>query len=195
MQIRYDDGVTNATRKYFQTHAASADDRSVFLTVSYTHPHDPFVRTEEYWLRYEGLDIPPPKVGALSENEHGPHSRKILKQVGLLGVTFSDAQIENARRGYFGSIGYFDNQIRKICKTLENLGIADNTIIVIASDHREVPGERGIWFKKNFFESAVRVPLIVYEPRQKGGQPHCRASISCRSASNLCSDWQWWPGY
>ncbi|WP_371228929.1 choline-sulfatase [Roseovarius sp. 2305UL8-3] len=170
VQIRYDDGVTEATQKYLQAQAASTDGRPLFLTVSYTHPHDPFVCTEEYWNRYDGLDIPMPNVGALSENEHDPHSRKILTQAGLFGVTFTDDQIRNARRGYFGSVSYFDDQIRKICETLESLGMDDNTVIVVTSDHGEMLGERGMWFKKNFFESAVRIPLIVFDPRQKQGR-------------------------
>ena len=59
-----------------------------------------------------------------------------------------------------------DEQIGKIRRTLKETGQADNTIIIVLSDHGDMLGERGLWYKMNFFENACRVPLIVYAPER-----------------------------
>lgn len=164
VQIRYDQQVTKATLNYLRSAVISDDGRPLFLTVSYTHPHDPFVCTQEYWGQYENCEIPMPQVRAFRDGDYDPHSRKILTQAGLYGVKFTDEQIVSARRGYYGSISFFDEQIRLIKSMLSEVGLAQNTIIIVTSDHGEMLGERGMWFKKNFYESAVRIPLIVHYP-------------------------------
>ena len=65
-------------------------------------------------------------------------------------------------------ISYVDRKLGELRQSLEDAGIADNTIILFTSDHGDMIGERGLWFKKNLFDPAVRVPLIMYQPKQQG---------------------------
>lgn len=73
-------------------------------------------------------------------------------------------QITRARRAYYGAIAYVDDQFAAILQTLRDTGQADNTIVVVVSDHGESLGERGLWYKMNFYEGGSRVPLIVHAP-------------------------------
>jgi choline-sulfatase len=73
-------------------------------------------------------------------------------------------QIRRARRGYFANISYVDEKIGEILDTLERGRMADNTIILFVSDHGDMLGERGLWFKMNFFEGSARVPLMIAAP-------------------------------
>ncbi|MGJ8628958.1 MAG: choline-sulfatase [Sulfitobacter sp.] len=164
VQLRYDRTVTKNAVSYLKDHATGDDNRPLLMTVSYTHPHDPFVCQPEHWHLYDNHPIEMPKVGPLPDDQIDPHSRKILTQAGLLDVEFTTRQIRNARRGYFGSISFLDDQIKALRDGLETTGMADNTIVIITSDHGEMLGERGMWFKKNFYEPAMRVPLIVHAP-------------------------------
>ena len=59
---------------------------------------------------------------------------------------------------------YVDEQVGKIVKTLKETGMWDNTVLVFSSDHGDMIGERGLWFKKTLFDPAVRVPMIIRIP-------------------------------
>ncbi|MBY6141494.1 sulfatase-like hydrolase/transferase [Leisingera daeponensis] len=144
--------------------ARSGDERPFFLQVSYTHPHEPYLCRKEFWDLYEGKEIPMPRVGALPEQKHDPHSVRLLKDFGMLGIEFSDEDVQRAIRAYYGSISYIDSMVAQVLDALQATGADKNTAIIFTSDHGEMLGERGMWFKKHFFEKALRVPLILSAP-------------------------------
>jgi choline-sulfatase len=57
-----------------------------------------------------------------------------------------------------------DENIGRIRTALKQSGLADNTMFVVTSDHGEMLGERGLWYKMNFFEGSARVPLLFHAP-------------------------------
>jgi choline-sulfatase len=67
----------------------------------------------------------------------------------------------NARHAYYGAISYFDSKVGELTRELERLDLLENTLIVVTSDHGEMLGEQGMWFKRTFFEPSIHVPLIV----------------------------------
>lgn len=161
MQIDFDELVTHSAIQHLYDIARSGDDRPFFLQVSFTHPHEPYLCQEADWARYEGAEIPLPAVPALPEAAHDAHAVRLLKDFGMLNVRFSDDSIRRARRAYYGAISYLDAKIGEIFEVLTCTGQAARTVIVFTSDHGEMLGERGMWFKKHFYEPALRVPLIV----------------------------------
>ena len=70
------------------------------------------------------------------------------------------------RHGYYASISYIDSKVDALMTALAKSGLADDTIVIFASDHGDMMGERGLYYKKTFFEWAVRVPLIVWAPKR-----------------------------
>lgn len=161
VQMDFDDLVTHHAVQYLYDVARSDDDRPFFLQVSYTHPHEPYLCQKKHWDLYEEINIPLPDVPALKAAEHDAHSARLLSDFGMLDVRFSDDDIRRARRAYYGSISYLDDMIGRVLATLDAIGQRDNTVILFTSDHGEMLGERGMWFKKHFFEHALRIPLIV----------------------------------
>ena len=161
MQIDFDDLVTFHAIQHLYDMARSDDTRPFFLQVSYTHPHEPYLCRPEFWELYDGVEIPLPHVPALPKAQHDAHSARLLSDFGMLDVRFDDADIRTARRAYYGSISYLDQMIGQLLDTLDRVGQRDNTVIVFTSDHGEMLGERGMWFKKHFFEPALKVPLII----------------------------------
>ena len=89
----------------------------------------------------------------------------------------TDQQIRNARHAYYGAISYVDAQFGAILEALDQAGLADDTIVIVTSDHGEMLGERGLWYKMTFFEGGCRVPLIVHAPGQFKAA-HVSASVS-----------------
>jgi choline-sulfatase len=81
-------------------------------------------------------------------------------------ITVSAAQTLLARRGYYGAISLVDDHLRSILDALESAGLADDTIVIVTSDHGDMLGERGLWYKMAPFEGSIRVPLIVHCPRR-----------------------------
>lgn len=164
VQMDYDEEVAyHAEQKIFDL-ARSDDDRNFFLVVSFTHPHEPFLCTNEHWDRYCYGEIELPEIGRFDEADLDEHSRRIYRHYNLSSPEITDQQIRNSRRAYYGSMSYVDDRVGRVLDTLEQTGLDKNTIIVLTSDHGEMLGERGMWFKKVFFQNSVNVPLIVAGP-------------------------------
>lgn len=165
-QLDYDDEVGFRTIRKLRDLARPGDDRPWFVTASFTHPHDPYVARREFWDRYDHDSIPMPTVGPIDSAAEDPHSRR-LRHVMAADITeVTDEQIRNARHAYLANCSYVDHWIGQIHQTLEISGMADNTIIVFTADHGDMLGERGLWYKMNFFEHSTRIPLIVSAPGQ-----------------------------
>ena len=177
VQMDFDENVTHAAKRELYALAQSDDNRPFFMQVSWTHPHEPFLCQQEFWDLYEGVDIPPPKVGPLSGDRHDAHAVRTLSDFGMLDHNFSEDEIARARRAYYGSISYIDGMVGELLDVLEKCGMAENTAIVFTSDHGEMLGERGIWFKKHFYEDSLKIPLIVNAPWSPSGRVAELASL------------------
>ena len=160
-QIDFDDEVIFAARQHLFDVARGKDKRPFCLVASLTHPHDPYVTPERYWNRYSDADIDMPRVAAHAQD---PHSQRLRHVIGLGSSTVTDTQVRAARRAYYGSVSYVDDQIGEMLETLRQTGLASNTIVLLLSDHGDMLGERGLWYKMSFFDPACRIPLIVHAP-------------------------------
>src|SRR5690606_27567398 len=68
------------------------------------------------------------------------------------------------RHAYYGAISYVDDKVGQLLQALRATRQLENTIIIFTSDHGEMLGERGLWYKMSFFEWSARVPLIFHAP-------------------------------
>ncbi|MBB3593460.1 choline-sulfatase [Rhizobium sp. BK529] len=167
-QLEYDDEVAyNATRKLYDL-SRRLDERPWCLTVSFTHPHDPYVARRKFWDLYEDCPALDPTIAALPFDEMDPHSRRLLEACDYKAFDITTEQIRRARRGYFANISYIDEKVGEILDVLERTRMRENTVILFVSDHGDMLGERGLWFKMCFFDGSARVPLMISAP---GWQP------------------------
>ena len=164
LQMDYDDEVAHCGVQEIYNLARYAEDKPFFLTVSFTHPHSPFVISEEYWNRYSPDEIDMPAAPDLPPDERDLLSRNLYYCHGRHLFTVTDEHIRNARRGYYGMISYIDDKVGRLLSALGQTGLADNTIVVFTADHGEMMGERGMWYKQHFFEWSARVPLLIRLP-------------------------------
>jgi choline-sulfatase len=133
------------------------------MTVSLTHPHDPYCIEKKYWDLYEDVDIPLPDV-TIPQDEQDDHSKRLLKVCDLWDKDFTPDQIKRARRAYYGAVSYVDDCIGQLIQVLKDCRLFDDTIIVFSGDHGDMLGERGLWYKMSYFENSVRVPLLIHHP-------------------------------
>ena len=166
-QMEYDDEVAyQANRKIYDL-ARSADDRPWCLTVSFTHPHDPYVARRKYWDLYEDCEHLHPQVPAIPYEDQDPHSQRIFDANDWRSFDITARDIERSRRAYFANISYLDDKIGELLQTLEDT--RQEAIIVFVSDHGDMLGERGLWFKMSFYEGSSRVPLMIAAPQMEPG--------------------------
>ncbi|WP_299045596.1 choline-sulfatase [uncultured Tateyamaria sp.] len=166
-QLEFDDEVAyHATRKIYDL-GRGHDARPWCLTVSFTHPHDPYVARRKYWDLYKDCDHLMPEVGPIPYADQDPHSQRILDANDRDNFNISDDDIRRSRRAYFANISYLDDKIGEVLEALE--GTRQEAIILFVSDHGDMLGARGLWFKMSFYEGSARVPLMIAAPSMAPG--------------------------
>ncbi|SNT71916.1 choline-sulfatase [Paracoccus seriniphilus] len=177
-QTDYDDEVGFAARRWLIDRArdrAHGDAAPFCLVASFIHPHDPYVAKPEWWDLYEDEQIDLPET-VLGDDQQDPFSRRLRDGIEASSVPLSEEEIRRARRAYLANVSYFDSKLGEIVKTLRDIGELDNTVIIVTADHGDMLGERGLWYKMNFFEHSARIPLIMAGP-----------GIATGTARNACS--------
>ena len=161
-QIDYDEEVAFfAKRKIFDF---ARDKAGPFcLVASFIHPHDPYVARPEWWNLYDSQSIDLPSV-VLDPDEQDPFSRRVMDGIEASTERLTDEEVLRARRAYYANVSYFDSKIGELARTLEEAGLGDDTVVIATADHGDMLGERGLWYKMNFFEHSARVPLVMAGP-------------------------------
>jgi len=167
-QMEYDDEVAYHAVRKVQDLSRGKDDRPWCLTVSFTHPHDPYVARQKYWDLYEDCEHLLPQVPAMDYEDHDPHAQRIFDANDWRNFDITEDDIRRSRRAYFANISYLDDKIGEILHALE--ATRQEAVILFVSDHGDMLGERGLWFKMNFYEGSARVPLMIAAPDVAAGR-------------------------
>lgn len=135
-QMEYDDEVAyNATAKLYEL-SRGLDDRPWCVTVSFTHPHDPYVARRKYWDLYEDCEHLLPEVPAMDYEDHDPHAQRIFDANDWRSFDITEENIKRSRRAYFANISYLDDKIGEILNVLETT--RQEAIILFVSDHGDM---------------------------------------------------------
>ncbi len=169
-QLEFDDEVANQAERKLYDLARGHDGRPWSLTVSFTHPHDPYVARPQYWALYEDCPALAPRVGALPYADLDPHSRRLYQANDQAAFEVTDQDVARARRAYFANVSYLDAQIGRLLGVLERCGQAEDTAILFLADHGDMLGERGLWYKMSFYEGSSRIPLMIAAPGLGSGR-------------------------
>ncbi len=164
VQMDHDESVLFRALSRLHDFARDPGRRPFFLLASFTHPHEPYFALREHWERYQHEEVPMPATPLLPESERDLHSRRMLVHHGLLAGDITEAHVRTARHAYLANCTYLDAMIGRLLDTLAATDLVRDTVIVVTSDHGDMLGERGLWFKKHFFEHASRVPLVIHAP-------------------------------
>ncbi|MGE4489732.1 MAG: sulfatase, partial [Kiritimatiellales bacterium] len=151
----------------------AAQDKPFLLAVGFTRPHLPFVAPKKYWDLYDRDKISVPSreepVGvapyALVPSWYDMRNYSDIPRDGDL----DDDKTREMRHAYFACVSYVDALVGKLMTELEQLGLADNTLIMLWGDHGWKLGEYGDWAKFTNMEFDARAPLIVAGPGVQSG--------------------------
>lgn len=131
------------------------------LTVGLMLPHAPFVAQPADFEKYEGKVPLATRRGPPVEDAH-PWIKAWRKHRGI--ETVDEATELRARTAYYALVTAMDRMIGQVLDRLDALGLAENTLVVYASDHGEQIGEHGLWWKHTFYEDSAKVPVILSWP-------------------------------
>lgn len=152
------------TRHHLEELARSG--RPFFLHASFWKPHSPFDVCPPYDSLYDDVNIPLPELVTVEDVRRllPEPLQKLALRSGKIEGAADREQLQWIYRSYYGAISHVDHEIGEILATLERTGQAQNTLIVFSTDHGDQLLEHGIMGKNCFFESSVRVPLLVSLP-------------------------------
>mgnify|MGYP005837978179 FL=1 len=144
------------------------EDRPFFAYISFTSPHDPRTPPGEFSRMYA------PETVALPPNfmpEHPFDNGELKIRDELLASFPRDPQdIRRQIAEYYGMISHLDAQVGRILETLEETGLASQTLVIFASDNGLAVGRHGLMGKQNLYEHSIRVPLILKGPGVEAGK-------------------------
>ncbi len=168
LQLDYDEAVAHQAEQYLYD-AAREPERPFFLCASFTHPHDPFVMTPEYLDRFGPGDVPPPLADPEPLDRMHPYARWVQIHHELDLYPPSPEVVARARHAYYAMVSYLDAKVGQVLAALERAGLAGRTLVLFTSDHGEMLGEHGMWYKRVFYEDSARVPLVARGPGVAAG--------------------------
>ncbi|MHB1457712.1 MAG: sulfatase-like hydrolase/transferase [Armatimonadota bacterium] len=154
----YDETIAEIASQYLNDYDTSDP---FCMVVGFVLPHCPFVCPDEDFEYYHDKVILPEYPDGYFENLN-PAVKEWRRYFGIEDLT--EAEIRNARAAYYGLVAHMDRQIGKIIGALNDSGMADDTIVIYTSDHGEMAGEHGMWWKMNHYDGSASVPLIVSWP-------------------------------
>lgn len=139
-------------------------DKPFFIAAGFYRPHCPYVAPKKYFDLYplEKITLP------VEPPEHFSNIPKPAFFTNPLYWGLSEHQRKEVIRAYYASVSFMDAQVGKLLDAVDELGLADNTIIVFWSDHGYNLTEHGQWKKQSLFEEVARVPLFIAAPNAKG---------------------------
>lgn len=135
--------------------------RPFAMCTGFYRPHTPFLATADQAALYRNLEVEP--TGTLENLP--PFYRILARHFGLETSPPSHEECQRAVRTYYGMVTGLDHRIGLICNALKQQGLWDNTIVIYTSDHGEMLGRHGLWFKSALYEESARVPLIIRMPK------------------------------
>ncbi len=150
-------------------------DEPFSISVGLMLPHPPYVARPEDFARYAGAIAPPSKSAPPAGREH-PFLRWWRSYTGI--EKLDEAETLQARAAYAGLVYRTDALVGQILDALRANQLDHNTLIIYTSDHGDMQGEHGLFWKHVFYEESVRVPLIMCWPGRIPQGQRCQRVVS-----------------
>jgi arylsulfatase A-like enzyme len=138
--------------------------RPFALFVGFGGPHEPWDAPGEYATMYDPAQVPPP-IPAAEPGPWVPPAAAARMRAGRV-EGMAEAHVRQLRANYYGKISLIDYWVGQILGAVEQRGWRDETLVVFTSDHGEMAGDHGRLHKTVFYESSIRIPLLVSWPGQ-----------------------------
>lgn len=132
-----------------------------FVHLSYIRPHPPYAAAGRWAERYDPAAVDLPIT--LGDRRHPWHD--LVLQVEEAAAPTEELELRWLRAQYYGMISEVDDQLGRLWQGLRDLGVWDDTIVVLTADHGEMLGDHGLVQKLGYWEGSYHIPCIVRDPR------------------------------
>jgi len=140
------------------------NDKPLCLFVGFPGPHEPWDPPKKYAEMYDSEKVQEPISAGNIPPWFPEKVRERLKKERERFSHLDEEKLKKVKRNYYGKITLIDYWIGKIIDVLYEKNWFDNSLIIFWSDHGEMLGDHGLFFKQVFYESSVKVPLIIKMP-------------------------------
>jgi len=172
----YEDGII-AKRGVEMLKGFAKSDKPFFLAIGFKKPHAPYVAPKKYWDMYDRDKMPLAEYQDMSSDPvvyayHPSNELKVYSDIPPFHSYEDTKHMDEATQrrvihAYYACVSYIDAQIGKLLDALEEQGMAQNTIIVMWSDHGYHLGDHGLWNKTSNFETSTRTAMMICAPGMK----------------------------
>lgn len=174
------------TVNYISQQLNKEHDKPFFLAAGIYRPHLPWYVPQKYFDRFPLESIRKPKLLENDISDLGPVAQEIITRGGNYHKHVVEAgQWEKAIQGYLASIAFADEMVGRLLQALEESPYADNTIVVIWSDHGWQLGEKEHWRKFALWENVIRTVMMIKVPEGLEKMPD--GSANGMATTNLTS--------
>jgi len=194
-EYHYDAWIAERTNARLERH--DERDEPFFLWASFFDPHPPYLVPEPWDEMYDPDDLTVPSKEPGEHEENPPHFRLTQEadpdfsewaesgqaMHGFHSHLHDDEELARDIAVYYGMTSLLDTYVGRILDRLEELGLAEDTVVVFTTDHGHFYGQHGLTSKGPFhYEDLIRVPTIVRYP---GEVPAGRRSSALQSLTDL----------
>ena len=160
----------------------SQADAPFLIAAGFRKPHLPFTAPERYWSLYdpEDFELPPTYYSMPAGAPYHPLHNLVelrsyagIPQEGLPG----ESQALNLIHAYHAAVSYADAQVGKVLDALRDLGLEDDTIVVLFGDNGMNLGDHTLWGKNVLFDMTLRTPLLIRVPGYASSRVESVASL------------------
>jgi choline-sulfatase len=169
---------------WIENHIAEKPEQPWFVCASYNKPHAPLVCPPRYFNRYLGK-VPSVWIDDRDVGAKHPFVVTHRRKLGLDKIT--PEQNDRARAAYWGAVNFLDDCIGMMLDRLDSAGVLDNTLVVYLSDHGDMIGNHGLWWKAIFYDESIRVPFIMAGPGIEAGRVEKGLAALTDLYPTLCS--------
>jgi len=150
-------------------------DKPFFAYISFKTPHDPRVVPDKYHKMYDASKITlPPNFMPRHPFDNGELNVRDEK---LARTPRTPDEIKQHIAAYYAATSATDDQIGRVLKVVDELGLAENTIVIFAGDNGLAVGQHGLMGKQNLYDHSARVPLVF---RGRGVPKGKRSDALCQ---------------
>ncbi len=146
----------------------AADGKPFFYAMGFHKPHLPFYAPTDAWDNYELGEIPDPvsRVAQKGAPDYALVAYEVDKfsDTPAKGKSIPEDVADQMRMGYLAAVTYIDGLVGELLADIDALGLADDTIIVLWSDHGFKLGDYGKWAKHSNAELDIRIPMMIRVP-------------------------------
>lgn len=158
-----DSWVADRAIHHLQTHVREKADKPFFMWASFPKPHSAYDPPHPFDCMYDPRTLPAPigDISLIRERGIGTLHQDYIRYG---WHTLSPAAKQVIKAHYYGLVSLQDQLVGRLLAFLDDNGLRDNTIVVFTSDHGDMLGDFGLFFKKMFYNGSVRIPLLFRYP-------------------------------